>query len=80
MPSRFDLPGVRIGVAEYSEGPTGCTVFAFERAFASSADVRRGSPGACWRTSWGLTARPVLRGRLAAWAGGGGGGGFGDVC
>ena len=25
----FDLPGLQIGVAEYAEGPTGCTVFLF---------------------------------------------------
>jgi L-aminopeptidase/D-esterase-like protein len=41
----FDLPGVSIGVAEYPQGPTGCTVFAFDRALSASADVRGGSPG-----------------------------------
>ena len=25
----LDFPGLRIGVAEYEEGPTGCTVFHF---------------------------------------------------
>ena len=25
----FDFPGLAIGVAEYPEGPTGCTVFHF---------------------------------------------------
>jgi len=23
----FDFPSIKIGIAEYSEGPTGCTVF-----------------------------------------------------
>jgi 6-aminohexanoate-oligomer endohydrolase len=42
---RFDFPGLEIGVAEYDEGPTGCTVFAFPEGAASSIDVRGGSPG-----------------------------------
>ena len=41
----FDLPGVEIGVAEYDDGPTGCTVFLFPDAASSSIDVRGGSPG-----------------------------------
>jgi L-aminopeptidase/D-esterase-like protein len=41
----FNLPDVSIGVAEYPDGPTGCTVFAFDRALSASADVRGGSPG-----------------------------------
>jgi L-aminopeptidase/D-esterase-like protein len=42
---RFEFPGLEIGVAEYDEGPTGCTVFSFPEAAASSIDVRGGSPG-----------------------------------
>ena len=42
---RFDLPGLAIGVGEYEEGPTGCTVFSFARRAALSVDVRGGSPG-----------------------------------
>jgi L-aminopeptidase/D-esterase-like protein len=43
----FDFPGLRIGVAEYEEGPTGCTVFDFgKRGVTAAADVRGGSPGA----------------------------------
>lgn len=43
---RFDFPGVRIGVAEYDEGPTGCTVLHFPPGGAAcSVDVRGGSPG-----------------------------------
>ena len=44
---RFDFPGLQIGVAEYDEGPTGCTVFLFPDSAASSIDVRGGSPGVC---------------------------------
>jgi L-aminopeptidase/D-esterase-like protein len=41
----FDFPGVRIGVAEYEEGPTGCTALIFDKRMISAADVRGGSPG-----------------------------------
>jgi len=42
---RVAFPGLRIGIAEYNEGPTGVTVFHFpERAFAV-VDVRGGAPG-----------------------------------
>ena len=36
----FDFPGLRIGVAEYDEGPTGCTVFHFEGGAMLERDVR----------------------------------------
>jgi L-aminopeptidase/D-esterase-like protein len=43
---RLDFPGLRIGVAEYEEGPTGCTVFHLPPGGAACAvDVRGGSPG-----------------------------------
>lgn len=42
---RFDFPGLEVGVAEYDEGPTGCTVLSFPDGAASSIDVRGGSPG-----------------------------------
>jgi 6-aminohexanoate-oligomer endohydrolase len=42
---RFDFPGLEIGVAEYDEGPTGCTVFSFSEGAACSVDIRGGSPG-----------------------------------
>jgi len=42
---RFDFPGLEIGVAEYDEGPTGCTVFFLRDGAAASIDVRGGSPG-----------------------------------
>ena len=41
----FDFPGLEIGVAEYAEGPTGCTVFHFPRVASMQIDVRGGSPG-----------------------------------
>ena len=41
----FDLEGVEIGIAEYEEGPTGCTVLHFPDGAACSTDVRGGSPG-----------------------------------
>src|SRR5271167_3183457 len=42
---RFDFPGLRIGIAEYPEGPAGVTVFQFpERAFGG-VDTRGGAPG-----------------------------------
>jgi L-aminopeptidase/D-esterase-like protein len=49
----FDFPGLAIGVAEYPEGPTGCTVFHFSDLAAMQVDVRGGSPsvvGALGRT------------------------------
>jgi L-aminopeptidase/D-esterase-like protein len=42
---RFDFPGLEIGVAEYEEGPTGCTVFLFPPGSPCSIDIRGGSPG-----------------------------------
>ena len=41
----FDFPALHIGVAEYPEGPTGCTVFYFPDGVAVAADVRGGSAG-----------------------------------
>jgi L-aminopeptidase/D-esterase-like protein len=42
----LDFPGLRIGVAEYEEGPTGCTVFHFVRGAVQVVhDIRGGSPG-----------------------------------
>ena len=40
----FDFPAVRIGVAEYDEGPTGATVFHFEKPVLAAVDVRGGAP------------------------------------
>ncbi len=41
----FDFPGLRIGVAEYPEGPTGATVFHFPGGVMAAVDVRGGAPG-----------------------------------
>jgi L-aminopeptidase/D-esterase-like protein len=41
----FDFPSLQIGVAEYEEGPTGCTVFYFPTLAQASVDVRGGSHG-----------------------------------
>lgn len=41
----FDFPTLEIGVAEYAEGPTGCTVFRFPKGSTAVSDVRGGSPG-----------------------------------
>jgi len=42
----FDFPELHIGMAEYEEGPTGCTVFYFpDGAVACSVDIRGGSHG-----------------------------------
>lgn len=40
-----DFPGLEFGVAEYAEGPTGCTVFHFPELASMHIDVRGGSPG-----------------------------------
>jgi L-aminopeptidase/D-esterase-like protein len=41
----FDFAGLEVGVAEYEEGPTGCTVFHLPEVASLSIDVRGGSPG-----------------------------------
>jgi len=42
---RFDWPAVRIGTAEYEEGPTGVTVIHFPQRALAAVDVRGGGPG-----------------------------------
>jgi L-aminopeptidase/D-esterase-like protein len=49
---RFDFPSFRVGVAEYDEGPTGCTVFHFPRGARVATDVRGGSPGTIGGYEW----------------------------
>ena len=41
----FDFPGLKIGCAEYEEGPTGCTVFAFAGGVVTAVDIRGGMVG-----------------------------------
>jgi L-aminopeptidase/D-esterase-like protein len=47
---KFDWPTIRIGTAEYKEGPTGVTVFHFGRKVLATVDVR-GEPGTA-NTEW----------------------------
>jgi 6-aminohexanoate-oligomer endohydrolase len=49
---RFNFPSFLIGVAEYDEGPTGCTVFHFPEGAACATDVRGGSPGTIGGYEW----------------------------
>jgi len=42
---RFEFPEMRVGIAEYDEGPTGTTVFYFPNGVKGAVDVRGGSPG-----------------------------------
>jgi L-aminopeptidase/D-esterase-like protein len=50
---RFDFPGLRVGIAEYEEGPTGCTVFHLPPGGgACSVDIRGGSPGTIGNYEW----------------------------
>ncbi len=48
----FDFPALRIGVAAYPEGPTGCTVFHFPAGAACALDVRGGVPGYLGDYAW----------------------------
>jgi len=48
----LDFPGLRIGVAEYDDGPTGCTVFHFAGGATVERDVRGGSPGTFGELDW----------------------------
>ena len=40
----FDFPGLSVGVADYEEGPTGCTVIALDRLATVAIDARGGIP------------------------------------
>ena len=47
----FDFPGLEIGIAQYTEGPTGATVFHFADKAVGAVDVRGGAPGA-YNVDW----------------------------
>lgn len=47
-----DLDGLEIGVAEYDEGPTGCTVFLFPDGAATAIDIRGGMVGTIGDSDW----------------------------
>ena len=42
---RFEFPEMRVGIAEYDEGPTDTTVFYFPKGVKAAVDVRGGAPG-----------------------------------
>jgi L-aminopeptidase/D-esterase-like protein len=42
---KFDFPAMKVGIAEYEDGPTGTTVFYFPDGVKAAVDVRGGSPG-----------------------------------
>lgn len=42
---RFDWPAFKIGTGQYEAGPTGLTVFRFNRKMLAAVDVRGGGPG-----------------------------------
>ncbi len=42
----FNFPDMTVGIAEYEEGPTGCTVFHFPKGISTAVDIRGGSVGA----------------------------------
>jgi len=48
----FDFPGLYIGIAEYTEGPTGCTVFHFPQGASTAIDERGGSIGSIGNYDW----------------------------
>jgi L-aminopeptidase/D-esterase-like protein len=48
----FDFPGVEVGVAEYDEGPTGCTVLHFPAGAATAIDARGGLVGTVGNWEW----------------------------
>ena len=48
----FDFPSFQVGVAEYAEGPTGCTVFVFPQGAATAIDKRGGMVGITGEYEW----------------------------
>ena len=48
----FDFPGLKIGCAEYDEGPTGCTALLFHRGWSMSIDKRGGMVGTVGDFDW----------------------------
>jgi L-aminopeptidase/D-esterase-like protein len=41
----FDFPELRVGIAEYDDGPTGCTVLHLPEGADCALDIRGGAPG-----------------------------------
>jgi L-aminopeptidase/D-esterase-like protein len=48
----LDFPALHVGVAEYEEGPTGCTVFLFPEGAATAIDARGGLVGKTGDYEW----------------------------
>src|SRR6186713_2900357 len=48
----FEFPGLSVGHAEYQEGPTGCTVFLFDRGWSTAIDKRGGWVGTAGDYEW----------------------------
>jgi L-aminopeptidase/D-esterase-like protein len=48
----FDFSRMLIGIAEYDEGPTGCTVFRFPGGLPTAIDVRGGMVGTTQENDW----------------------------
>ncbi len=48
----FDFPSLQIGVAEYEQGPTGCTVFYFPNGASTAIDIRGGAVGTIGNYEW----------------------------
>ena len=48
----LDFAGLEIGIAEYDEGPTGCTVFHFPGGASVATDIRGGSPATLGGAEW----------------------------
>src|SRR5438105_1613614 len=54
-----DFPSLRIGIAEYDEGPTGCTVFQFPHGSAAAVDVRGGAHATIYTEALHLPGWPL---------------------
>jgi len=48
----LDFPAFQVGVAEYAEGPTGCTVFLFPKGADTAIDIRGGTLGVVGNHPW----------------------------
>jgi L-aminopeptidase/D-esterase-like protein len=49
---QFDFPNLKVGIAEYEEGPTGCTVFYFPDGAVTSIDIGGRARGIIGNYEW----------------------------
>lgn len=57
----FDFPAVKVGIAEYREGPTGCTVFSFPQGVSVAIDLAgNGGQGVYYLTETLLSGDALL--------------------